>query len=163
MTAVKFNLVSFDHLWYYLDHRSRSVIRNGNARMAISSKTRLSSCRSRGITKNQNVFQIWPNCSLFLTKWPSSESVGNLKMPYNPYIDTMQIQFGVCQKRKSYTLEVLLTFYYYNKTLKPILAWQTPNGMCTLSIRTKIEFSDFLLIFDWTSNLSTYANIASIW
>ena len=83
-------------------------------------------------------------------------------MPYNPNIDTMQIQFGVCQKRKSYTLEVLLTFYYYNKTLKPILAWQTPNGMCTLSIRTNIEFSDFLLIFDWTSNLSTYANIASI-
>ena len=32
-------------------------------------------------------------------------------------IGTVQIQFGVCQKWKSYTIEVLLTFYYYNKTL----------------------------------------------
>ena len=32
-------------------------------------------------------------------------------------IDTVQIQFGVCQTWKSYTIEVLLTFYYYNKTL----------------------------------------------
>ena len=32
-------------------------------------------------------------------------------------IDTVQIQFGVCQKWKSYTIEVLLTFYYFNKTL----------------------------------------------
>ena len=32
-------------------------------------------------------------------------------------IDTVQIQFGACQKWKSLTIEVLLTFYYCNETL----------------------------------------------
>ena len=32
-------------------------------------------------------------------------------------IDTVQIQFGACQKWKSETIGVLLTFYYHNKTL----------------------------------------------
>ena len=32
-------------------------------------------------------------------------------------IDTVQIQFGACQKWKSLTIEILLTFYYYSKTL----------------------------------------------
>ena len=31
-------------------------------------------------------------------------------------IDTVQIQFGACQKWKSLTIEVLLDFYYHNKT-----------------------------------------------
>ena len=47
----------------------------------------------------------------------------NLLCAFNNYyftyyaIDTLQIQFGACQKWKSKTIEVLLTFYYYNKTI----------------------------------------------
>ena len=49
------------------------------------------------------------------------DRVGNMTITslaiYVGTIDTLQIQFGACQKLKSYTIEVLLTFYYYNKTL----------------------------------------------
>ena len=39
-----------------------------------------------------------------------------------PAIDTVQMQFGVGQKRKSWTIQMLLTFCYNNKTLSAILA-----------------------------------------
>ena len=46
--------------------------------------------------------------------------------------DTVHIQFGACQKWKSKSIDLLLPFYYSYKTLYPILAWQTPNCMCTV-------------------------------
>ena len=44
------------------------------------------------------------------------------------------MQFGVGQKWKSYTIEILFTFFHANKMLKPIIAKKTPNCMCTVPL-----------------------------
>ena len=44
------------------------------------------------------------------------------------------MQFGVGQKWESLAIENLFTFIYNNKMLEPILAKQTPNCRCTVSI-----------------------------
>ena len=50
-----------------------------------------------------------------LASYTAIVSTGSFK--YFVEIDTMQTQFGVCQKWKSETIEVSLTFHCYNKTL----------------------------------------------
>ena len=44
------------------------------------------------------------------------------------------MQFGVGQKWKSYTIEILFTFFHANKMLKPIIAKKTPKFRCTVPI-----------------------------
>ena len=54
----------------------------------------------------------------------------------NPAIDTLLKQFGVGQKWKSWTIQILFTFCYNIKTLDAILAQQIPNCMWTVSINS---------------------------
>ena len=48
--------------------------------------------------------------------WNDEQLVNN-SWKEERFNDTVQINFGACQKRKSSTFEVMLTFYWYNKTL----------------------------------------------
>ena len=59
-------------------------------------------------------------------------------------LDTVQIQFGTCQKWKSQTIEVLLTFYYYNKTLYSCMTYtklhvHVVNRMKKQKCKTNVE------------------------